>query len=308
MENGKETKTVEFDENPYAIETKNPEDIVRIFYINNLPIIPVISKRGLLLGILKKSDLISELSDIKRGELKIDKIVTRLAKKLSLDELLQYGHIKEFVVVNIFGEIQGKWSRIQLFTAAESHTLTDKPVNSKDIDEHVEEQVLDWMIYLILEHIPRALYALNSSGKTIFYNSYFEDFYLDKFDSEVDSEFVEMTFADLDKNEPVFTSSGQSTFSNTDFEIIYEKVPLMSKGEKVGFLLYFPEDSSETVENIITVQAEDLKMSDIVETVERKVLVDALGKSSDLDLISDNLGLSKQALNNKISKYNIENK
>ena len=44
---------VSFDESPYSPEIKKPEDIVRLFYVHNVPILPVVSKRGILLGILK---------------------------------------------------------------------------------------------------------------------------------------------------------------------------------------------------------------------------------------------------------------
>ena len=305
MTTGKDKDLVEFEENPYAFETKSAEDIVRIFYINNLPILPVISKRGILLGVLKKNDLISELSDIKRGELKIDKLITRLAKKVSFDDLLPFGNIKEFVVINIFGEIQGKWNRIQLFSAAENIKIAEKQNTEKDIETHAEEQVLDWMIYLILEHIPRALYALNGSGKTIFYNSYFEDIYEDKFDSTVDSEFVEISLLDIDKNEPVVTNSGVATFLNSDFNLNYEKLPLISKGEKVGFLIYFPDNQINNLNENFTVEIEDGTLSENMEIVEREIIVDALKKNDDFDIISNKLGISKQFLVNKMEKYNI---
>ncbi|MCL2026020.1 MAG: hypothetical protein FWG92_04355, partial [Leptospirales bacterium] len=59
--------TITLSENPYSANGKQTSDIVRLFYINDIPIIPVVSKRGVLLGILKKDDVIAELSDLDRS-------------------------------------------------------------------------------------------------------------------------------------------------------------------------------------------------------------------------------------------------
>src|SRR3990172_6812169 len=144
-----------FEENPFNPENRRPEDIVRLFYSRNVPIIPVVSKRGMLIGILKKEDVVAELSDIDRvAKMKVDEFVTRLAAKLPLDELLPYGQIKEFIVINIFGEEQGRWSRLQLFTASEIPERAAAAAE-REAGQQKEEQVLEGMIYLILEHIPR---------------------------------------------------------------------------------------------------------------------------------------------------------
>ena len=161
-----ESDTKEFEENPFDHQNKRPEDVVRLFYLHDVPVIPVVSKRGMLLGILRKENVIAELSDIERVEkLKIDEFITRLAARMSFDDLLPYGKIKEFIVINIFGEEQGTWSRLQLFSACDTSRGS---APEAEIRKQQEDQALEWMIYLILEHIPRALYALNSNGSTIF--------------------------------------------------------------------------------------------------------------------------------------------
>ncbi|HON80198.1 MAG TPA: CBS domain-containing protein, partial [Spirochaetota bacterium] len=68
----------EFNENPYDPGKTKPEDIMRIFFVNNVPIIPVTSKSGLLIGILRKEDLVSELSDIERvRQQKTDQFISK---------------------------------------------------------------------------------------------------------------------------------------------------------------------------------------------------------------------------------------
>ena len=61
-------------------------------------------KRGILLGILSKEKVISELSDIERvNRQKIDDFITKVLRKMTLDDLLPLvGNIKEFVVINLF--------------------------------------------------------------------------------------------------------------------------------------------------------------------------------------------------------------
>ena len=217
------TGTKEFTENPYDHQNARPEDVVRLFYIHDVPIIPVVSKRGVLIGILKKQGIISELSDIERVEkLKIDEFITRNAVRMTFDDLIPYGKIREFVVINIFGEVQGKWSRIQLFTACDTAKGTDQ---ESEVKKQQEDQVLEWMIYLILEHIPRALYAINEKGRTIFYNSHFEDLYTAKFGSDVNVEMMEKLFSDPLRNE-LFSSADENdlTFHNDELDIFYEKI------------------------------------------------------------------------------------
>ena len=73
-----------FDENPYNPDKVKPEDIIRIFFINDIPLIPVISNRGILLGVLNKDDAVSELSDIERvNKQKTDQIINKLRSDFS---------------------------------------------------------------------------------------------------------------------------------------------------------------------------------------------------------------------------------
>ncbi len=297
-----------FEENPFNPDNRRPEDIVRLFYSYNVPIIPVVSKRGILLGILRKDDVVSELSDIERVErLKIDEFVTRLARKLTLDELLPYGEIKEFTVINLFGEVQGRWSRLQLFTASEAPEKA--PVSAEsETDHQKEEQVLEWMIYLILEHIPRPLYALNIKGKTIFYNSHFEDLYRRHFKKDVDVEFVEKTVGDAEKNELMpGRKNDELMFFNGELALHYEKIPLMSKRKKVGYLLFCSKDADDGVGSLIPgVDITAKSLDDILGAAERLVLVDLLRDKNNPAAVAKSLKISQKSLAHKIKKHGIK--
>lgn len=295
----------EFEENPFDHQNKRPEDVVRLFYLHDVPVIPVVSKRGMLLGILRKESVIAELSDIERVEkMKIDEFITRLAARMSFDDLLPYGKIKEFIVINIFGEEQGTWSRLQLFSACDTSRGS---APEAEIKKQQEDQALEWMIYLILEHIPRALYALNSKGSTIFYNSHFEDICSEKLKKEVDPKQVERLLSDPAKNE-LFAEINDNDlyFYNTELEMFYEKVPLMSSGKKSGFLIFF--DNKSTSDNAFKVPGVDLRgksLQDILESVERHMVVEALRNMENHDKAAESLKITKQALVTKIKKFGI---
>ncbi len=296
----------EFAENPFDPHKIKPEDIARIFYVNDVPLIPVISKRGLLLGILKKNDLISELSDIERTEkLSIDKFVTKLAKKMSFEELIPYGNIKEYTVINIFGEIQGKWSRLQLFSAVES---PDKKVSRKEeIENQKEDQILEWIIYLILEYIPRPLYAINDRGSTIFYNSLFEDIYIKKFNkSEVDSKSVEKSLKRSASNE-IFSenSNNDMIFYNKDLDIYYEKIPMYSRSKIVGYLIFCDIIKEQTGGIIPGINMKGMSLEESLKSFERFLLVKTLENEKDLNSAAEKLKISRRSMKNKMNTYGI---
>jgi PAS domain-containing protein len=297
-----------FEENPYTPDHRRPEDIVRLFYAHDVPIIPVVSKRGLLIGILHKDNVVSELSDIARVEnLRTDEFVTRLARKMTFDELLPYGGIREFIVVNIFGEEQGTWTRLELFTAVE---MPERPraESEKEMTRQKEDQVLEWMIFLILEHLPRPLYAVNAAGKTIFYNGHFEEAYRKQFKKDVDVEFVERTIRDVDKNELLpDRQSGGLVFFNRELMIHYEKIPLMSKRKKVGFLLYCSRESDEKDGSLIPgLDIRSKSLDEIMAAVERLVLVDLLKDSKDPLSAARSLKVSRKTLTQKMKKHGIQ--
>jgi len=304
-----ESEIREFEENPFDYQNKRPEDVVRIFYIHDVPIVPVVSKRGILIGVLRKELVIAELSDIERVEkLKIDEFITRLAVKMSFDDLLQYGKIREFPVINIFGEEQGAWSRLQLFAACDT---SKSAASEAEVKKQKEDQALEWMIYLILEHIPRALYALNEKGSTIFYNSNFEDIYSSAFSGDVEPARVERLLGDPSKNELYAEITDDDLyFYNTELKRYYERVPLISGGKKSGFLIFFDNKASSGAGFTVPgVDLRDRSLQDILTAVERHLIVDALQNYGSHEKAAAALRITRGVLSSKIKKFGIaENK
>jgi len=318
MQEEKEMETIikdeellkQFEENPYDPDSKGPEEIVRLFYMNDVSILPVVSRRGTLLGILTKDSVISELSDIARAnDLKVDKFITRLARKISLDDLLPYvGNVKEFVVINLFGEIYGKWSRIELFSACEQGK--DSREIKKEVEKQQEDQILEWMIYHILEHIPRALYAVNETGKTIFYNSHFEELFEKQMKRDVDIKFIEGSLGNKVRNTFFYKKGGNKEmyFFNKDMNFYYEKVPLVSNKKKSGFLIYCDKGLNEPPELIFpNTNMDGQSLKSMIESVERLLIVDSIRDSKyNLSETAKKLKITQKSLKEKIDKFGID--
>lgn len=310
-EESREAKDVlrEFEENPYNPDSRGPEDIVRVFYKNDVPVIPVVSKRGILLGILTKDKVVSELSDIERvKKQKIDTFITKTAKKISLDELLPLaGNIKEFVVINLFGEVYGTWSRLELFAACEQGR--GRKNAEWEAEKHKEEQILEWMIYLVLEHIPRALYALNDKGKTFFYNSHFEDIFESNFKKGVDIKFVEESLGNPEKNS-FFNKDKKGKdiyFYNKDINFYYEKLPLVSNKKTVGYLIFCDPGLSKPPVGSSSISVEGTSLKEKLDSIERAIIVETIEEAThNIAAAAKKLQITRKALQTKIEKYGIK--
>jgi hypothetical protein len=293
----------EFEENPYDPSRKTPDDVMRIFYQFNVSLIPVISRRETLLGVITKEDMTAEMSDIDRaGSYKIDEFITRVAKKRTLDDLIPFvTSAQELVVINIFGEVQGRWSRVDLFAALESPTHAI--CHDDEIAASREKQVMEWMIYTILEYIPRALYAVNADGKTIFFNSLFEDMYNSVMKTEeVDHLNVERIIADPDLNQCTFGggSKNDPVFYNPELGLNYEKLPMYSNGILSGYLLYFGKSSQKVTDD------DGRTLAERVEFAERQIIVNEIRRfSGDVSAAAKSLSVSRAALVKKIEKHGI---
>jgi transcriptional regulator with PAS, ATPase and Fis domain len=299
---------VELHENPYDPGKQKPEDIMRIFFLHNVPIIPVITKSGSLAGVLKKDDMVSELSDIERvRRQKTEQFISKLIRKVTLDDILPYvTKNKTFVVIDIFGERQGEWSRLELLEASEKDGR--RRTSDSEIERQREEQTLEWIIYLILEHIPRPLYAINQHGKTIFYNSHFEDFF-SQAGAEIDIEAIEKSFTNPEKNDFIYSGDRDDMlFYNKELDIHYEKVPLINKSDKIGFLIFCDRPESTQSEPRQSRKAMSGKpLSDQLAFAERMIIVETLRSNSDsIDASCKQLKLSKQIFLKKIKTHGIE--
>lgn len=310
----KETQNdiVSFEENPYSPEIKKPEDVVRLFYIHNVPILPVISKRGILLGILKKEDVIAELSDIARSTVKIDEFVQKLAKKMTMDELLPLvTNVNELIAIDLFGEVQGRMSRLDLFMAAEGHYEKKDKEKAKAKEEEIQpkDTVIEWLIYLVLEHIPRALYAVNSNGKTIFFNGHFEEIYNKAFPdaTDVDIAATERILMDASKND-IYTSYvyKRQFFYNKELKAYYERVPLKSENKTVGYLFMFERDITKQDLLVPDIISDTDGIEELLSRAERSILVQALTQSGyDVAQAAKILNITVADLKKRIKNYDI---
>lgn len=310
-QNDVKNDTVSFEENPYSPEIKKPEDIVRLFYIHNVPILPVISKRGILFGILRKDDVIAELSDIARSTVKIDEFVQKLAKKMTMDELLPLVvNVKDLIAIDLFGEVQGRMTRLDLFMAAEGHyEKKEKEKGKEEKETQPKDAVIEWLIYMVLEHIPRALYAVNSNGKTIFFNGHFEEMYINTFpeSSDVDIAFTEKILMDSAIND-IYTSYvyKRQFFYNKELKAYYERVPLKSENKTAGYLFMFERDITKQDLLVPDIISDTDGIDELLSRAERSILVQALTQSGfDMAQASKMLHITVADLKKRIKKYDI---
>lgn len=300
-----------FDENPYSPEIKKPEDIVRLFYIHNVPILPVISKRGILFGILKKEDVIAELSDIARSSVKTDEFVQKLAKKMTMDEILPLVvNVKELITIDLFGEVQGRWSRLDLFMAAEGHySKNEKEVAKEEKKAQPKDTIIEWLIYMVLEHIPRALYAVNSHGRTIFFNGHFEEIYQNAFpeSTDVDIAKVETILMDSSHND-IYTSYvyKRQFFYNKELKGFYERVPLKSENKTVGYLFMFERDITKQDLLVPDIISDTDGIDELLSRAERSILVQSLTQSTyDVTQAAKMLHITVADIKKRIKHYDI---
>jgi PAS domain-containing protein len=298
---------LEYQNNPFDTDGKKASDVMRIFYQENLPLVPVVSRQNVLLGIITKERLTAAMSDIENFEqVKIDRFITSIAEKLTFEELLpMVKETKEFTVINIFGERTGNWSRIDLLEASDT-TRLKRDETKREIEEQKSGQQIEWIIYMILEHIPRALYAVNTDGKTLFYNGYFEDEICNRLNWEdIDVEELEQIFINSEINDYIQNPAESGfIFYNTRLKLYYEKQPMKNNGKNVGYLIYCPKFTSSEISR----PRLNGTLAELLEQKEREILVETLQSSENAHEAYSKLGLTKSSFTKKIKKFNITTK
>ncbi|MBN2771637.1 MAG: hypothetical protein JXR90_13145 [Spirochaetes bacterium] len=297
---------LEYESNPFDTTKKRAADIMRIFFERNVPLLPVVSRDNHLFGIITKPALTAAMSDIDNFDsVKIDAFVMKVAQKMEFEEVVALiGNEKLFPVINIFGEEKGNWSRIDLLEASDVTRMKKNDVDL-EVQQNKEDAALEWMIYMILEHIPRPLYAVNQNGGTVFYNGLFEQLVCERLDVfEPDVEYIEKSFADVTLNDYFEGSLGEYCFYNKELDLYYEKVPMKNEGKSVGYLIYCSRGLKEHADAGTNQDA--VSFDGKVEAYERKLIVDALHASgNELTITAEMLDISRSALQKKIKKLGI---
>ena len=166
------------------------------------------------------------------------------------------------------------------------------------------------MIYLVLEHIPRALYALNEKGKTFFYNDHFENIFTLSMNCDVDIKFIETSLADPEKNS-FFHSKDETRdiqFYNKDMKFYYEKAPLISNGKTIGYLIFCDKNPNKiSTPTYPGIGMENLSLKEKLSSIERSIIVETIQESAEnLSDASVKLKITKKLLTNKMEKLGID--
>jgi len=151
---------------------------------------------------------------------------------------------------------------------------------------------------------------LNEAGKTIFYNSHFEEKYRKVMKKEVDIRIVEKTFKNPDKNELITAKRGGDIhFYNKDLKLYYERVPMISKNKKMGYLIFCGAETDDARE--MKPYGADMKgksLGEMLSTLEKQILADALKNYGDAALAAESLRLSKKMFTTRVLKFGIKMK
>ena len=84
-------------------------------------------------------------------------------------------------------------------------------------------------------------------------------------------------------------------FRNLDLKFDYEKVPMFSNGEKVGYLVYCAERPGKKADG-----GDSGTLAERLEAAERQIIVEELSKADgDMDAAARVLGLAKAVLRRK---------
>jgi len=219
-------------------------------------------------------------------------------------------NVKELIAIDLFGEVQGRWSRLDLFMAAEGHyTKNEKEKGKEEKEAQSKDTVIEWLIYMVLEHIPRALYAVNSNGKTIFFNGHFEEMYQNAFpeSTDVDIAKVESILMDSSYND-IYTSYvyKRQFFYNKELKAYYERVPLKSENKTVGYLFMFERDITKQDLLVPDIISDTDGIDELLSRAERSILVQALTQSSyDITQAAKMLHISVADIKKRIKHYDI---
>ncbi|MDA3899156.1 MAG: hypothetical protein PF637_01415 [Spirochaetes bacterium] len=297
---------LEYESNPFDTTKKRAADIMRIFFERGIVLLPVVSRNNHLFGIITKPALTAAMSDIDNFDsVKIDAFIMRVAVKMDFEQVVSLvANDKLFPIIDIFGEEKGSWSRIDLLEACDTTRLKRAEVE-KEVRQNKDDAALEWMIYLILEHIPRPLYAINQNGATIFYNGLFEQLVCEAWDIfEPDVRRVEASFADVSQNDYFEGAGGEYCFYNRELDLYYEKVPMKNDDSSVGYLIYCSRGLKEHAGDIRN--PSDQTFDERVGEFERKLIVEALHNSDNsINETADLLSVSKTFLQKKMKKMGI---
>lgn len=321
------------------------------FYSYKLPYFPVLEPKpaqkvkgkgrkpkltaAALLGFLRRKDLDLWVSDLDRLGHKHKHIPKEILKSdLSLTELLSSLPPGQSVpVFNLEGKKVASWGENQLIQAMGqlnktpklkvSHapqTLGEKGLRAanqaKTSPSHASENSR-WLGNLLLQAFPWPLYACDLQGKTLFFNSLFEESvlkkskmrnslrYAEKYLIEVVRDLLAQSF--IEGAQPKDPHAILSTYDKALFYNI-GIVNLEEEGHVHGYFFIFQagEDPGFRAE-IKRRLASGNSLDDIIDEIESRLVFNALGSNGqNISHTAKALGIKRSTLQNKIRRLKIE--
>ena len=321
------------------------------FYSCELPYFPVIEAEptpkvkgrrkkapalGKLIGFLTRKDLdlwVSDLDRLGREHKRIPREI--LNQGLSPAELLKLLPAGQSIpVLNSEGAKVAFWNESELIQAMGQlprQSSLERPPHPQATSEQGKLKLLSqgrndcspvsensrWLGNLLLRALPWPLYACDLQGKTLFFNSSFEEQILrkakiknslqraEKYLMEIVRKLLAQSF--MEDSQSRYPHAALSTYDHSLSHYI-RIVNLEEEGHLHGYLLVFQESEDPGFINEVKRHlASGSSLDEIIDEIERRIIFNALGSNGkNISHTAKALGIKRSTLQNKIQRLKIE--
>lgn len=310
--------------------------ILKIFYMTGLRYLPVVEpgddRKDLtssVVAFVSRKRLDMEMADLGRAYQGYDRIPESILvqKKLPADLITHLSSAERVPVLDVRGDRVAEWEQAEMLRGIavfkerlKKEGLEPAPAlrEGVPINEEKREDGSAWLSRLILTEIPDPLFAVDMGGKTIFFNSAFEERLLGRPELKKSIRLAENYFQELLRNllaaayeegEP--QGDIDRLILNTHIEELGTSVtirPLRAESGLIGYLYIFSphivrplfEETREMIRN-------GTGLDEIMDRVESAMIRDALKKNGEnISHTAESLGLKRTTLQNKIKRLNIQ--
>jgi len=153
------------------------ESVYKHFLLTRATHLPVIGKSGTLLGLLPKSRILQEKSQLTDGTKEWESLPIEILERSFPETLIQFFRENTRIpVLNELGERIDFWDKPKFMQeVAKLDSIPTKLIQkNEEISSTHRVDPIHWFMELILSHTPDGMIATDITGNTIFYNPAFE--------------------------------------------------------------------------------------------------------------------------------------
>jgi len=299
------------------------KEILKLFYSTGSSAFPVIqileNGQKQFIGILKRTDLDRECSDLNRTKSEIHKIPEYLLTSDS-DYTLFKSYFKSHEKIPVLSEegfLHEEWSETELLIEI-SKIPKDSDKETPFEKEKIKEVKIDdsqsadfWLAKLILSGISNPLYASGLKGETLFYNQSFELNVLNHpfFNQSIvnlELYFLEMIRDTLGKNASKGLPTEKFIAAPVHLPFIIDITTLEDQKKVIGYLFLF-RNSEKIIDEISTLACDSKNYKNVLDGVESGIILKTLEKNKlNISHTAQELNLKRSTLQNRIKLLDLE--